>query len=398
MEILIEKLDNEGNGLSHIDGKIIFISKCLEGELVDIDIIKETKKYYVGKLNKVIIPSKKRIDPLCKHFNKCGGCNLLNLEYKDTLEYKENKIKEIFKKYLNYNLNVNVIESGNKLNYRNKLILHIENNKLGLIDENNKVFNIDECYLVNKSINNIIGYIKSLNINNGKVQIRSNDKDELLISIDTKDKIDLKNINDNIKGIILNNKVIYGEDYFIETINNLKFKVSYNSFFQINRDINSKLFNIINDNINNNDKVLDLYCGVGSIGINASLKANKVLGIDNLESNIKDANDNKKLNNIKNIEFIYGDASIFPKYIDKDIDTIIVDPPRNGLNKFTLKNILEYKPKKLIYVSCDPFTLVRDLKELMNIYNINKYYLLDMFPYTHHIESVIFLERKWNMV
>ncbi len=394
MEILIEKLDNEGNGLSHLDGKIIFIPKCLEGELVDIDIVKETKKYYVGKLNKVIIPSKKRIEPLCKHFNKCGGCNLLNLEYKDTLKYKENKIKEIFKKYLDYNLNVNIIESDNKLNYRNKLILHVENNKLGLIDEDNKVFNIDECYLVNKSINNIIGYIKSLNINNGKVQIRSNDKEELLISINTEDKIDLKNINDNIKGIILNNKVIYGEDYFIETINNLKFKVSYNSFFQINRSINSKLFDIINDNINNNDKVLDLYCGVGSIGINASLKASKVLGIDNLESNIKDANENKKINSIKNIEFIYGDASIFPKYIDKDIDVIIVDPPRNGLNKFTLKNILEYKPKKLIYVSCDPFTLVRDLKELMNIYNINKYYLLDMFPYTHHVETVMVLERK----
>ena len=394
MEILIEKLDNEGNGLSHIDGKIIFVPKCLEGELVDIDIVKGTKKYYVGKLNKVIIPSKKRIEPLCKHFNKCGGCNLLNLEYKDTLKYKENKIKEIFKKYLDYNLNVNIIESDNKLNYRNKLILHVENNKLGLIDEDNKIFNIDECYLVNKSINNIIGYIKSLNICNGKVLIRSNDKDELLISIDTKDKIDLKNINDNIKGIILNNKVIYGEDYFIETINNLKFKVSYNSFFQINRSINSKLFDIINDNINNNDKVLDLYCGVGSIGINASLKASKVLGIDNLESNIKDANENKKINSIKNIEFIYGDASIFPKYIDKDIDVIIVDPPRNGLNKFTLKNILEYKPKKLIYVSCDPFTLVRDLKELMNIYNINKYYLLDMFPYTHHVESLMILERK----
>lgn len=394
MEILIEKLDNEGNGLSHLDGKIIFIPKCLEGELVDIDIVKETKKYYVGKLNKVIIPSKKRIEPLCKHFNKCGGCNLLNLEYKDTLKYKENKIKEIFKKYLDYNLNVNIIESDNKLNYRNKLILHVENNKLGLIDEDNKIFNIDECYLVNKSINNIIGYIKSLNICNGKVLIRSNDKDELLISIDTKDKIDLKNINDNIKGIILNNKVIYGEDYFIETINNLKFKVSYNSFFQINRSINSKLFDIINDNINNNDKVLDLYCGVGSIGINASLKASKVLGIDNLESNIKDANENKKINSIKNIEFIYGDASIFLKYVDKDIDTIIVDPPRNGLNKFTLKNLMDYKPKKLIYVSCDPFTLVRDLKELISIYELDKYYLLDMFPYTHHIESLMVLERK----
>lgn len=394
MEILIEKLDNEGNGLSHIDGKIIFIPKCLEGELVDIDIVKETKKYYIGKLNKVIIPSKKRIEPFCKHFNKCGGCNLLNLEYKDTLEYKENKIKEIFKKYLDYNLNVNVIESDDKINYRNKLILHIENKELGLIDEDNKVFNTDVCYLVNKSINNIIGYIKSLNINNGKVLIRSNDKEELLISIDTKDRIDLKSINNNIKGIILNNKLVYGEDYFIETINNLKFKVSYNSFFQINRSINSKLFNIINDNINNNDKVLDLYCGVGSIGINASLKANKVLGIDNLESNIKDANDNKKINNTKNIEFIYGDASVFPKYIDKDIDVIIVDPPRNGLNKFTLKNILEYKPRKLIYVSCDPFTLVRDLNELIDVYELNKCYLLDMFPYTHHVESLIVLERK----
>ena len=118
------------------------------------------------------------------------------------------------------------------------------------------------------------------------------------------------------------------------------------------------------------------------------------MGIDNLESNIKDANENKKINSIKNIEFIYGDASIFLKYVDKDIDTIIVDPPRNGLNKFTLKNLMDYKPKKLIYVSCDPFTLVRDLKELISIYELDKYYLLDMFPYTHHIESLMVLERK----
>ena len=118
------------------------------------------------------------------------------------------------------------------------------------------------------------------------------------------------------------------------------------------------------------------------------------MGIDNLGSNIKDANENKKINNIKNIEFICGDASIFPKYIDKDIDTIIIDPPRNGLNKFTLQNILDYKPNKIIYVSCDPFTLVRDLKELFNVYNLNKYYLLDMFPYTHHVESICILERK----
>ena len=243
--------------------------------------------------------------------------------------------------------------------------------------------------------------IKSLNIINGKVLLRVNYLNEILISIETEEVITLNKINSNIKGIILNNKVIYGQDYFIDNVNDLKFKVSYNSFFQVNKDINSKLFNIINENINKDDNLLDLYCGVGTLGINASLKAKKVIGIDNFENNIKDANENKLLNDIKNIEFICGDASVFSKHIDKNIDTIIVDPPRNGLNKFTIKNIIEYKPNKIIYVSCDPFTLVRDLKELIGfygkkipLYGINKYYLLDMFPFTHHVESLIILERK----
>ncbi len=393
MEILIEKLDNEGNGLSHINDKIIFIPKCLEGELVDIDIVKETKKYYVGKLNKIIISSKKRIDSPCKYFDKCNGCNLLHLSYEDTINYKENKIKEIFKKYLNYNLDVNVIKCDNHYNYRNKVLFHIKNKSIGFINED-RIVDIDECKTIDNNLNNTIEFIKSLNINNGKALIRVNYLNEILISIDTKDNINFNKVDSNIKGIVLNNEIIYGQDYFMDTINDLKFKVSYNSFFQVNKDINSKLFNIINDNINDKDNVLDLYCGVGTLGINASLKASSVLGIDNLESNIKDANENKKLNNIKNIEFICGDASIFLKYINKNVNTIIVDPPRNGLNRLTLKNIVEYKSNKIIYVSCDPFTLVRDLKELIKVYNIKKYYLLDMFPFTHHIESLMVLERK----
>ena len=393
MEILIEKLDNEGNGLSHINDKIIFVPKCLEGEIVDIDIVKETKKYYIGKLNKVIISSKKRINSACPYFNKCGGCNLLNLSYEDSLEYKQNKIKEIFKKYLNYNIDVNIIESDDKLNYRNKLILHINDGKFGLIDEENNIIDIDKCIISNEMINNSFDFIKSLNLKNAKVLIRNNYLNEIIISIDTDENVILNNINDNIKGIIINNELKYGNDYFIELINNLKFKVSYNSFFQTNRNINSKLFSIINNNINKSNMVLDLYCGVGTLSINASNKANMVIGIDNLKSNIDDANYNKKLNSIENIKFICGDASIFTNYID-NIDTIIVDPPRNGLNKNTIKNILDYKANKLIYVSCDPFTLMRDLKELISIYNIKKYYLLDMFPHTHHVESIVILERK----
>ncbi len=393
MEIKIEKLDNMGRGISYIDGKVIFVPKSLPGDIIEVEVTKETKKFYEGKITKIIKKSNNRIDSVCPYFDICGGCNLLNLKYEDTIKYKETKAKEIFKRFLNIDLNnINVIKSDKTLEYRNKIIIHIKNRIVGLFNEENKVFEINKCLLVSDEINNIINLIKSLKIKNAEILIRKNSDNKIIISINTFEKIDFNKLKiDNVVGIIVNDKVIYGNNYFIEKINDLKFKVSYKSFFQINNSISSKLFNIIEEN-SNSGTVLDLFCGVGTLGMVASKKAKEVIGIDDQESNIDDANENKILNGINNIKFELGDSSTFINYIEK-IDTLILDPPRSGLNKETLSNVIKVLPDKIIYVSCDAFTLVRDLKELLNYYNLNNTYILDMFPYTHHIECLCVLNK-----
>lgn len=394
MELLIEKLDNEGKGIGYIDNKIVFVPKTLPGDIAEVNIIKKNKRYDEARLIRIIKPSVKRIESKCKHFSECGGCNLLNLKYEDTIDYKKEKITDIFYRHLGLNIDPNTIYCENNFEYRNKIVLHIKDKQVGLISEDNDVFEIDDCLMGSNNINDAILFIKSLNINNGEIIIRENNLGELLLSINTLEEVNINSINKNIIGIIYNNKILHGKDYFIESINNLNFRVSYKSFFQINRSITCKLFELIENNIEKHDNVLDLYCGVGTLGIASSKKACKVIGIDNTESNIKDAKYNSKLNSIKNAEFILGDASIFKNYITSRVNTIIVDPPRNGLNKKTLKNIIEYMPNKLLYVSCNPFSLVRDLKELLNVCDIKNLYLLDMFPFTHHVETITILYKK----
>lgn len=394
MEIKIEKLDNMGRGLSYINGKVVFVPKTLPGDVIDVELIKESPKYSEGKLIKIIKPSEIRIDSNCPYFNICGGCNLLNLKYEDTIKYKKTKIKEIFKKYLNIKLtSLSTVNSGKKIAYRNKITLHIKNKIVGLYTEDNEIFEMNRCLLVSDKVNNIIKLIKYLEIENGCVLIRESQKNNYVISISSSNDIDVSLLKvDGIIGILVNDKLVYGKDHFIEEINKIKFKVSYKSFFQINSDMTHKLFKIIEENVSNGITI-DLFCGVGTLGIVASKNSKKVIGIDNFESNIEDAKENKYINGINNIDFEFGDSSTFTKYTEKS-DTLILDPPRAGLNKATLGNIMKVLPNKIIYVSCDPFTLVRDLKELLNEYQMTKTYILDMFPYTHHIETVVILEKR----
>lgn len=391
MKVKIEKFDNEGRGICYIDDKITFVPNTLPEETVDIKLIKENKKYNEAVLNNIVTPSSKRITPLCPYFNSCGGCDLLHLKYDDVLKYKETKIKEIFSKYLRIdNLNVTLIKCEKNTKYRNKVVLHIKNGNIGFYDAENNIINIENCLMISDEMNRVVNKIRTLNIFNGNVLIRENNKGNIIVSIDTEDNVNIdKNLFDNL---VFNGEVINGDDYFEEEINNYKFKVSYKSFFQINREMTSKLFDLIEKNVDNSALLIDLYCGVGTLGIVGSTRSSKVIGIDNMESNIEDALENKRINDIKNIEFELGDSSNIFKY--KDADTIIVDPPRNGLNKNTLKHMLEILPNKILYVSCDPFTLCRDLSELLSVYNLENYYLLDMFSYTHHIESFCILTKK----
>lgn len=396
--MIIEKLDNHGRGICYINNKITFIENALPNEEVEIKITKENKKYNEGIVTKYIKKSSKRIEPKCPYFEECGGCNLLNTTYEETKKYKKDKLESIMSKYAKINKNIDIIESQNTLNYRNKITLKVINNKYGYyVSNTHKLVPINNCLLAEQPIKEFIKDINKLNIKNGEVIIRSNYNEELLIVINTKDKInpDIEYLKENHKivGFIVNNEIINGDNKFIEIINNKMFQVSYDSFFQINRYICGKLFELINDNIKEGETILDLYCGVGTLGLNAN-KAKKIYGIEIIPNAIINAITNAKINKQNNAYYMVGNTSKCINKINDKIDTIIIDPPRSGLDEITRNTIIDMKPNKILYISCDPMTLARDLNILKEYYNINLIKGLDMFPYTYHIETICIMERR----
>lgn len=399
MEVKVEKLDNQGRGIAFVNDKITFIEKALPEEVVDIKITKESKKYQEATVIEYIKISPSRIESPCPYFKECGGCDLLDLSYEDTLKYKKEKLESIFSKYANINTNIEIIPSDNTLSYRNKITLKVVNSKIGYYHSStHKLVEINNCLLAEKAIENIIPELKYLNVKNGEITLRSNYNDELLIIINTKENcnpniIPLKK-NHKIAGIILNDKVLNGESKFIDIINHKLFNVSYDSFFQVNRSICSKLFQLIEEYTKDSKVLLDLYCGVGTLGIASNSSVEKAYGIEIVKNAILNAITNSKINKKNNIYYMLGDVGECLPKIKDTIDTIIVDPPRAGLDDKTKETILKLKPYKIIYVSCDPMTLSRDLKELTKYYNVKIVKGLDMFPYTHHCESIIVLERR----
>lgn len=398
MKIDIEKLDDFGRGIGYIDGKITFVPNTVPGDIVNINIIKEHKKYNEATIDNFIKYSEDRVKPPCPYFTKCGGCTLQNLSYENTINYKLNKIKNIFTKN-RIDINPEIISNPNPYNYRNKISLKVVDTKIGFyLNNTHNIIEIDECLIANPAINECINYIKNFNIINGNVIIRCNQNEEILIIIESQDNltIDIELLKKKIKlvGIIINNKTFYGKNYLFERINNTLFKISYDSFFQVNPYIASELFQLISDNIKQYDKVLDLYCGVGTLSLNAASKALSVTGIEIVPNAILNALFNASLNDLSNVHFVLNDVSDAIAKIKLDFNKVIVDPPRAGLTKETIDILLKINPTSIIYVSCDPQTLVRDYKLLSDTYEIEKSYILDMFSYTYHVETVLILKKR----
>jgi len=401
--VKIESLDHYGRGIAHINNKVIFIFNALPNEVVDIKIINDKKQFSEAKVIKYITKSNDRIKSICPYFENCGGCNLLFYNYENTIKFKQNKIKELINKNkINYNNDIPVIINETPLSYRNKISLKISNDKIGFYEnKTHKIVPIKKCLIAKESINKIIKDYKLLNINEGTLTIRSNYNNEITLIINSKElnyNIDISKLKENnkITGIVYNDKLIYGEDFYYERIGGMLFKVSYNSFFQVNHYITEKLFKLIEENIAINSKVLDLYCGVGTLSLVASKKASEVIGIEIIKNAIINASKNAFLNKKTNLKFILGDVANSITKINQKFDTLIVDPPRNGLDKNIINYIKENKPSKIIYVSCDPNTLMRDLKSLEELYQIKDYKILDMFSYTYHLESFVILELIWK--
>lgn len=392
MQVHIDRMDHFGNGIGNINGKIIFVKGALPGETVDVTITKDKKSFMEGTINTIIYKSSKRVEPFCKYFGVCGGCSLCHLNYENTLEYKKERVKNILSKF--DIPKINVIKNENDLYYRNKIELKIVDGKLGFYEKStHNLIEIKECKVTKKSINKSFEFVKNMKLENANVTIRANYNDEVLIIIDSKEKPVILNPEDyKIVGIVLNDKCIYGQDNFMEKINNLFFTVSYNSFFQVNNYINLELFNLIKENIIGKT-VLDLYSGVGTLSIVASKVVDKVYSIEVTQNAVKNALINAKINKCDNINFILGKVEDKIGFINDKIDTIIVDPARAGLDKKTIEVINKLGPQRIIYVSCDTQSLANNLVDLAN-YEIKKFYILDMFSYTYHIECFCILDRK----
>lgn len=392
MQVHIDRMDHFGNGIGNINGKIIFVKGALTGETVDVTITKDKKSFMEGTINTIIYKSSKRVEPFCNYFGVCGGCSLCHLNYENTLEYKKDRVKNILSKF--DIPKINVIRNENDLYYRNKIELKIVDGKLGFYEKNtHNLIEIKECKVTKKSINKSFEFVKNMKLENANVTIRANYNDEVLIIIDSKEKPVILNPEDyKIVGIVLNDKCIYGQDNFMEKINNLFFTVSYNSFFQVNNYINLELFNLIKENIVGKT-VLDLYSGVGTLSIVASKVVDKVCSIEVIPNAVKNALINAKINKCDNINFILGKVEDKIGFINDKIDTIIVDPARAGLDKKTIEVINNICPQRIIYVSCDTQSLANNLVDLAN-YEIKKFYILDMFSYTYHIECFCILDRK----
>lgn len=397
MNVEIVKFDNKGRGIGYINNKIIFIPKSIPGDIVDVEIVMEKKNYCEGRIIDIVNPSKFRLKPNCPYFNVCGGCDLMHISLSEALEYKLTKVNDILKQN-KIDIKVLDIIKSEPYNYRDKVRFKVVNKKIGYYKcDTHELVEIDYCHISKDAINNIINDLYLLEIQNGEIIIRTNYNDEILLNVITENEI--KNINKlvekhKIVGVIKNDECIYGENYFIDKINDYLFKVSYNSFFQVNPYICSKLFNLIEENTKTSTNVLDLYCGVGTLSIVASKNANKVVGVEIVENAIIDANLNKKINNKSNLEFICADTKQVLNEITHEYDTLILDPPRSGVVNSVIEKINKILPKTIIYVSCDPNTLARDLKLLESTYEIKSIQLLDMFPQTEHVETFVVLKSK----
>lgn len=438
----------EGEGVAKIDSYPIFIEGALKGEKVKVKIVKVNKNFAYGKLLEVIEKSEGRVEPKCKYFKKCGGCKLQHMNYETQLDFKWERVKDCIKKI--GGLSEDLVEypigmEENPYKYRNKVQLPIGMDKskpvLGFYaPRSHDIIDIEECLIQEEDANKISKitreWIEEFNIMpafvDGKfnkkgllrhVMIRKGFKTGEVMVVIVATRKDLKHIDElikklefhveGLKSVILcvnakNTNVIltpecytlWGEDYIQDYIGDFKFNISPLSFFQVNPMQTEVLYNKALEyaELTGKETVFDAYCGTGSITLFLSQKAKKVYGVEIVEPAIINARENAKMNNVSNTEFFVGKSEeVIPKLIKEGVkaDVIVVDPPRKGCDIKLLKAIGETKPERVVYVSCDPSTLARDLKILDELgYKTEKVQPVDMFPQTAHIENIAKLVRK----
>lgn len=457
----IEIIDAAAKGLSVAkapDGKVIFVSNAVPGDVVSIKTINKKKSYYEGVITSITQPSRDRIEPVCSHFGYCGGCKWQNMSYEKQLYFKSNEVYNNLKRIGKLNLPdiEPILGSKKTFYYRNKMEFAFSETKWltpeEIANENtldkkfalgfhipkmwDKILNIEKCFLQEDPSNEIRNSIRLFAIENNisfynpktqngllrTLMIRTSSVGEIMVLIqffeDKKLEIELilnfiKTKFSNITSLlyVINKKandtlydqeinVFHGKNHILEKMEDLYFSINAKSFYQTNSEQAFELYKITREfaNLNGNELVFDLYTGTGTIALFISKFAKKIIGIEAVSEAIIEAKENAKRNNITNCDFYVGDM----KNIFNDAfiaqqgkpDVIITDPPRDGMHKDVVEQLKKIGAKKIVYVSCNSATQARDLALLDDIYEVKRVKPVDMFPQTHHVENVILLEKR----
>ncbi len=393
MIVKIDKLSHDFRGIGKIDNKIVFVDRALPCEVVDISVTYEKKKFYNGIINSVIKSNSSRVDCICPYYGICGGCSTSHIRFDKALEFKRDIVIDIMKRYANLDISSSIISDYNEYGYRNKISFRVFNGRLALNKEGSSdLINVDRCYLVNDSISRVMDILNGISLFGlDEVVIRGNKDIMVILYGDIASDIIIDRLRDSVSSIVLNDKVIYGNDYILFDIGYFKYAVYPKSFFQVNTGMISKLYDKVLEYAGTGDSLLDLYCGSGTIGIYLSGNFNRVRGVEINYDAIVGANLNKKINGIDNIVFECMSTSDIG---DINEEVVVVDPPRSGLDKKTLNALFSSGAKRIVYVSCNPITLARDINLLKDRYFLDDITLFDMFPNTKHVESVSVLQLK----
>jgi 23S rRNA (uracil1939-C5)-methyltransferase len=441
-EINIDSLGSFGEGVGRIQGFTVFVEGALPGERVLIKIVKVAKSHAYGKLLHIIQKSPERVEPKCPFFKYCGGCQLQHLSYEGQLKYKTQLVRDAFER-IGHLENVKVLPAigmDGPWRYRNKAQFPV-----GLIEgkpaigfyapRSHNLINIDVCPIQHDIINRVTElvrkYIETYNIpvyqeetHKGIIRhvvtragFRSN---ELMVVIVTNGELPrkkelvsiLQEGLPNLTGIIQNYqtektnvilgsryKILWGSDYIIDDIGDLKFKISPLSFYQVNPVQTEKLYDITLEyaGLTGKETVIDAYCGIGTISLFLAKNAAKVYGVELVPQAIEDAKENAEINGIANAEFLTGESeTIMPRLSELGVkaDVVVVDPPRKGCDEKLLQAITEMSPKRMVYVSCNPATLARDLRYMTDHgYQVEEAQPVDMFPQTSHVECVVLITK-----
>ncbi len=443
IEMRIDSVSTDGNGVGRYENMPVFVPLAAVGDFLRVKIIKITKNYLVGKIEELLEEGKGRIAPDCSVFEKCGGCALRHIDYETECEYKRDYVKNNLRKIGKINCEVKpTIGADSRCAYRNKVIIPVRAGENGeaqfgfFAARSHRLIEAENCLLQSEIFSKIAKFcvtfcqknnIKPYDELSGKgiirnIYLRSSSEGKIMLCLVVtaafSEKYDfakvaaenfpeietvLLNINRRRDNVLLSDKYecLYGEGFIEDTLLGLKFKISPASFYQINHKQTERLYSLVAElaEPKETDTVLDLYCGIGTIGLTIASRIKKLIGIEIVPEAIENAKENAAKNGIENAEFFCADAGKGANKIrerGEKINTVIVDPPRKGCDKETLEAIKTINPEKIVMVSCNSATLARDIAELQAFgYEISgAVHPLDMFPGTPHVESVVCLKRK----